>query len=171
MTTVQVLCVDNLPVVVNLDDIRDACPPVLARFFGMVDGFAEPPKDEHGQLTFPKTYGIIQKTFADMIAFLRTGHVRFHDDTSHAFNVLGGCDAFDEKVRDKDALLKQEQEYHRAMRTRKLTNPMTKEDDVHDVYVFEPHPNDWEHTAEWECCKPVTTNHVLYWWRKRKEGI
>ena len=171
MATVQVLCYDELPVVVNLDDIRDACPPVLARFFGMVDGFAEPHKDEYGQLTFAKTYGITQKTFADAIAFLRTGRARFDDDILHAFTVLGGCDAFDEKVRVKDARRKEDEEYHRAVRTRKLTNPMNKEDDVHDMYVFEPHISDWEHTAEWECCQPVSTNHILYWWRKRKEGI
>jgi len=170
MTTVQVLCYDELPVVVNLDDIRDTCPPVLARFLGMVDGFAAPPKDEYGQLTFAKTYGITQKTFVDAMAFLRTGHARFDDDILRAFTVLGGCDAFDEKVRAKDALREQEAKYNRVMRDNKLHNPMTPEHDVRHMYRFEAHASDWPHTEEWECCQQVTHNNCVYWWRKRKDA-
>ena len=165
MTTV--LCVDNLPVVVDLDDIRDACPPVLARFFGMVDGlYAEPPKDELGRLTFAKTFGITQTVFADMIAFLRTGKA-CHCDTWHAFNVLGGCDAFDQymlaQMRAQDALRERECD----MRERKQRNPMKKEEDVYDMYKFEAHLGDWVHTEEWECCKPISGS-ARFWWRKRK---
>ena len=169
MTTVQVLCYDELAVVVNLDDIRDVCPPVLARFFGMASGFAEPHKDEYGQLTFAKTYGITQKTFADAIAFLRTGRARFDDDILHAFTVLGGCDAFDEKVRAKNVLREQEAKYNRVMRDNKLHNPMTPEHDVRHQYTFEPHTGDWEHTKEWECCQQVPHSSSLFWWRKRKD--
>lgn len=168
MTIVQVVCVDNLPVVVELDDIRDACPPVLARFFGMVDGFAAPPKDERGQLTFPKTFGITQKVFGDMIGFLRTGHVRFHDDTFDAFNVLGGCDAFDEYMDNKKVKRAKEEKDRIDMRERKQRNPMTKQDDVYDMYAFEPHTGDWVHTEEWECCQAITGS-ARFWWRKTKD--
>ena len=166
MTTV--LCVDNLPVVVDLDDIRDACPPVLARFFGMVDGlYAEPPKDELGRLTFAKTFGITQKMFGDMIAFLRTGKCCFQYDTFHAFNVLGGCDAFDEFMCAQDARKEQENKYRIDMRERRQRNPLNKADDVYDMYKFEAHLGDWVHTEEWECCEPISGS-ARFWWRKRK---
>lgn len=170
MTTVQVLC-DDASVMVDLDAIRVACPPVLARFLGLNKDFEPPAKDTYGRLFFASEFGITQEQLTDVIIFLRTGHVNNDDQLLRTFTILGGCDKFDEIIREKDARRQNSTEYHEVIRQSKITNPMKKEDDVHDRFVFEPHEGDWPHTEEWECCQPVSPNNIVYWWRKKKEGI
>ena len=74
---VLVLCSDDIAVPVDLESIKDTCPPVLARFLGIgLSQFSDPSKDEQGRLTFAKTFGISQYQFALIVAFCFQGMCR-----------------------------------------------------------------------------------------------
>ena len=163
---VLVLCSDDLAIPVDLDSIQDKCPPVLARFLGIGGGFAEPPKDEQGRLTFAKTFGISQYQFALIMAFVISGHVQELDTLVRNFTILGGSDALyalAEKAQEK----KEEEERRLLLEAeRARTNPLCPEENVLGLFKFEAHQGSWVHDGEWECCSTVKRSAVDYWWRK-----
>ena len=163
---VQVLCSDDTAVVVDLDSIQDTCPPVLARFLGMGEGFSDPSKDAQGRLTFAKSLGITQCQFVNVMTFVRSGYVQDFDALVHPFTILGGSDALyalAEKEEKKKAE-KEQRDFVEAERRR--TNPLSPEDNVFGLFKFEAHQSGWRHGGEWECCSRVKDTTVDYWWRK-----
>ena len=73
--------------VVDIDSIRDRCPPVLLRFMGAVDGFRAPTTNDKGQLLFAQEYGI---TRPEMIACMLFSQRRVHHRREHVDGSLYG---------------------------------------------------------------------------------
>jgi hypothetical protein len=164
---VLVLCSDDLAVPVDLDSIKDTCPPVLARFLGIgLSQFSDPSKDEQGRLTFAKTFGISQYQFALIMAFLLSGHVQNLDVLVRQFTILGGSDAL-YALAGKEQKKKEEKEQRLLLETeRARTNPLCPEENVLGLFKFGSHQSTWLHNDEWECCSRVQGTALDYWWRK-----
>ena len=164
---VLVLCSDDLAVPVDLDSIKDTCPPVLARFLGIgLSQFSDPSKDEQGRLTFAKTFGISQYQFALIMTFLLSGHVQNLDVLVRQFTILGGSDAL-YALAGKEQKKKEEKEQRLLLETeRARTNPLCPEENVLGLFKFAPHQSSWPHNDEWECCSRVQGTALDYWWRK-----
>tara|TARA_B100001059_G_C17671987_1_gene495017 strand:- start:206 stop:700 length:495 start_codon:yes stop_codon:yes gene_type:complete len=160
MNLITVACADDTAIVIDLDRISEKCPPVMARFLGLVPGFTTGKTDAQGRATFAKELGIVASDLALVVGFLRCGYVDNIDRLMHMFNMMGGCDALDAWYRDRlDAW---EQECRR-----KRENPLCPEDNGNLTFVFEPHPSHWVHDDIWECCSSIPDSND-YWWRKRR---
>ena len=163
---VLVCCSDDLAVPVDIDSIKDTCPPVLARFLGIGGGFTDPPKDEQGRLTFAKTFGISQYQFALIMAFVISGHVQELDTLVRNFTILGGSDAL-YALAEKQQKKKEEKEQRLFLEAeRARANPLCPEENVLGLFKFEAHQSNWPHSGEWECCSRVKDSNIDYWWRK-----
>lgn len=123
-------------------------------------------------MTFLKKFSIERNDFVDCLIFLRTGHIRHIGNLMTTFNILGGCNAFDakcEQIRqeNKAAEMKQTEEAEKRLRT-KQENPLTPEDNDLGLFLFEIHPNHWDHDGTWEVTSAI--DHML-WWRKSLKNI
>jgi len=164
---VLVLCSDDLAVPVDLDSIKDTCPPVLARFLGIgLSQFSDPSKDEQGRLTFAKTFGITQYQFALIMAFLLSGHVQNLDLLVRHFTILGGSDALYALVEKEQRKIEEKEQRLFLEAERFRTNPVCPKENVLGLFKFEAHQTAWRHNGEWECCSRVKSTSIDYWWRK-----
>ena len=151
----------------DLDSIKDKCPPVLARFLGIgLSPFSDPQKDKQGRLTFAKTFGITQYQFANIVAFVLSGHVQSLDVLVRSFTILGGSDAL-YALAEKEQKKKEEKEQRLFLEAeRARTNPLCPEENVLGLFEFAAHQSSWLHDGEWECCSRVQGAALDYWWRK-----
>ena len=151
---VLVLCSDDLAVPVDLDSIKDKCPPVLARFLGIgLSQFSDPQKDEQGRLTFAKTFGISQYQFALIMAFVLSGHVQELDTLVRHFTILGGSDAL-YALAEKEQKKKEEKEQRLFLKLNELDQSFVRGECFGTVQI-EAHQSGWIHSGEWECCSRV----------------
>lgn len=154
---IRVICSGGLELAIDPEDIRETCPPVLARFFGLIDGFAEPNRDEEGRLTFAKDFRVARTDLIRCISFLRSEIVTgSFEKLMETFNILGGCDRLDE-------LYAEQKQYEK----RREENPTTPGEDNHKMYVWRAAPtaNDLSVNG-WCCMSLVHETLATYWYRK-----
>ena len=168
---VFVLCYDDNHVVIDLDELKD-CPPVLARFLGLGDGFTQPETDDLGRLMFVAKFGIIRDRFLDCLAFVRCGRVNNILQLMDTFNVLGGSDALDKCYQN---ILKEEREEkarYKENLEQKKKNPLCPAENVLQLFKFEAHPPNWTHDDdEWEAVGVVAEIQHNLWWRKQNKNL
>tara|TARA_B110000285_G_scaffold235601_1_gene318532 strand:+ start:37613 stop:38125 length:513 start_codon:yes stop_codon:yes gene_type:complete len=165
--SIQILCANNERILVDIDSISNI-PPVLARLLGLCEGFAPPEVDKDGQLTFLKKFSIERDDFVDCIIFLRTGHIRRIDKLMCTFNILGGCDALDEKyekIRQENEAVSQRDD---AVKRLQMNNPLLPHQNTEGLFIFEAHPSTWTHDETWQVTSSLIGTHLL-WWRKREK--
>lgn len=154
---IRVICSGGLELAIDPEDIREACPPVLARFLGLVDGFAEPNRDEEGRLTFAKDFRVARTDFIRCITFLRSENVTCSfEKLMETFNILGGCDRLDE-------LYAEQKQYEKRCEE----NPTTPGEDNHKMYVWRAAPSVHDLSVDgWCCMSRVPETLHEYWYRK-----
>ena len=157
MNTVSLLCADNLSLVVDIDSIRDRCPPVLLRFMGAVDGFKAPPTNAEGQLVFAQEYGITRLQMVACVVFIRSGaFIISMDELMEVFTIFGGCDALDEWYAAQEA-------DEQACKE----NPVTPSEDVLNAFTWAVHERGWGAEDGWNCMSQVPDTLLHFWYRKR----
>ena len=158
---IRVVCKDDLEVVIDPEDIREVCPPVLTRFLGLAGGFAEPHRDEQGRLTFVKDFEIDRHEFVECITFLRSENITSTvERLMHTFNVLGGCARLDTLYEMK----KEHDEQHAKMCEE---NPTTPGEDIHHEYTWKAAVSVRDHSEDgWSCMSRVPRTLSEYWYRK-----
>ena len=162
MNTVSLLCVDNQSLIVDVESIRDRCPPVLLRFLGAVDGFKAPPTNAEGQLVFAQEYGITRLQMAACVIFIRSGaFIISMEELMEVFTIFGGCDALDEWYAAREAA-------QEIMKQAKQENPLNPSEDVMKMFSWATHEAGWGVEEGWDCMSSVKYS-AKYWYRKRNE--
>lgn len=167
---VCILCSDGGCVSLDTKSLRN-CPPVLARFLGMVDGFAAPNVDEFDRLTFVDNYQIPRARFVECITFLQSGHVRCLSELMETFNTLGGCAALDEFYENKLLEAAQKLSVNQSMRLLRLDNPLSPSENKLGLFRFEAHGHSWPHDDTWEVVGVLPQPAGLFWWRQKISNL
>ena len=165
--SIQILCANDEKIIVDPTSLENV-PPVMARLLGLGEGFAPPEVDENGHRTFLKNFSIERDDFVDCIIFLRTGHIRRIDKLMRTFNILGGCDALDEKyekIRQENEAVSQRDD---AVKRLQMNNPLLPHQNTEGLFIFEAHPSTWTHDGTWQVTSSLIGTHLL-WWRKREK--
>ena len=163
---------NQLPIVVTTKFALNRFNSVLKRFCGLEEGFSEPDRDSNGHLTFPIRFDISRDIFLRCIAFLRTGVLDSEDHIiamSDVFNVFGGFEEWDAFLQHRESQRVAKIKAEVREREQREQNPLTPEDNILGLFVFEPHPYGFTHSGEWEATTIQNGAAHMYWWRKRIE--
>ena len=165
---IRVICSGGLELAIDPEDIRETCPPVLARFLGLVDGFAEPNRDEEGRLTFAKDFRVARTDFVRCISFLRSENVTCSfEKLMETFNILGGCDRLDELYAEQKQYEKRCEAEQKQYEKRCEENPTTPGEDNRKMYVWRAAPSVHDLSVDgWCCMSRVPETLHEYWYRK-----
>ena len=167
-----ILAFEDGLVILKPEFVTESGNNVLLRLCGLKEGFKHVNSNEHGHLTFPLDYGITRQDFLKCIHFLRTGILNDEthiDAMSDVFNILGGFDVWDAFIKHKETLHAKKNKKEAIKKEQRLHNPLTPEDNVLDLFVFEAHETYWAHSPEWQVTAPVDHSNTMFWWRKKKD--
>tara|TARA_B110000858_G_scaffold196211_2_gene254430 strand:+ start:618 stop:1229 length:612 start_codon:yes stop_codon:yes gene_type:complete len=161
---IELICADDNPIVVYWKDLERCCTPVLRRFMGKSEGFSEPEKNEKGQLTFLKTFGIDSREFIKCLTFVKSGYISDFDMLMTTMTILGGHDKL-------DALAEQHQQYNtERIQKSKIFNPSCPMEDIANngegIYIWKPGPCTVNSEKGWSATITIETTPHLFWWRK-----
>ena len=167
-----ILAFEDGLVILTSEFITNRGNNVLLRLCGLKEGFGHVNSNEHGHLTFPLDYGITRQDFLKCIHFLRTGIL--NDEAhigamSNVFNILGGFDEWDAFLKHKEDLHAKKNKQEAIKKEQRLHNPLTPEDNVLDLFVFEAHQTCWSHSGEWQTTAALDHSNTVFWWRKKKD--
>jgi len=173
-----VLCANDQTIVIDLNSIRDTCPPILRRFLDVPGApmapfiFTEATRDQ-GRLNFAKQLDISRSSFQACITFLKTGYVGSIEVLVRTMDILGGSEKLDAYVAKKQAEIEAREAHELKKLLSERTNPMTPEADVDHLYIWRAGQTGWSqgvNTEDWSMTVPTSLSSIDYWWRMRREG-
>ena len=173
-----ILCAHDEIAVIDLNSIRDTCPPILSRFLGISDDsmasctFKEAARDEQGRLTFAKHLDICRSSFQACITFIKTGYVGSIEVIVRTMDILGGSERLDAYVAKKQAESEAREAHELETLLSERTNPMTPEADVDHLYIWRAGQTGWSqgvNSEDWSMTVHTGLS-IDYWWRLPREG-
>ena len=164
---IELICIDDKPIVVYWKDLEPCCTPVLRRFLGKSEGFSEPEKNEKNQLTFLQTFGIHSREFIKCLTFLKSGYISNFDMLMTTMTILGGHDKL-------DVLAEQHQRYNtERIENSRIYHPLCPIEDIANngegKYIWKPFSINISNGKGWSATMPIEGTPHLFWWRKLKE--